>query len=272
MSQTPTSAAPTVEGSMFLFQKPELLTKEAHGKMGIVRPDNPFGFAATARAVPLVLSEIPTAMRDYPIIFTKKENPTPLAVLGLIEDDNLLVDEKGEWEQGRYIPGYLRRYPFALATEREATDQEGQRMALIIDSAAAGLTDSAPEDQQFFDANGPAPALNQAMEFCERYERERAQTIQFGEVLSTYDILTEQYGQYTPPGESAQAFARYVSVDETKLKELPTEKFLELREKGMLPMLYAQMMSMGNWSNILDRRARRYNLTGADVIKPRATN
>ncbi|MEM6747607.1 MAG: SapC family protein [Pseudomonadota bacterium] len=272
MSQTPTNAAPSVEGSMFLFRKPELLTKESHGTIGIDNPDQPFAFAAAARAVPLVLTELTTAMRDYPIIFSNKETPMPLAVLGLIEDDNLLVDEKGEWEHGRYVPGYIRRYPFALATEREATDPEGQRMALIVDGEFEGLSTSVPEDKRFFDDNGPSSALQQAMDFCQNYERDRAQTIQFGEILAGYDILTEQFGQYTPPGETSQPFARYVGVDENKLKQLPADKYIELRDNGMLPLLFAHMMSMGNWGNILDRRARRYNLSGADVIKPRASN
>jgi len=272
MSQTPTLASPSVEGSMFLFRKPELISKETHTNVGIDNPAGAFAFAATARAVPVVLTELTTAMRDHPIVFSSKENPMPLAVLGLIEDDNLLVDENGEWERGRYVPGYIRRYPFALASERESADPANQRMALIVDSAYEGLSDSVPEEKRFFDDNGPTAALQQAMDFCQNYERDRAQTAQFAELIAQYDILSEQFGQYTPPGESAQPFARYVSVDENKLKALPNDKFLELREKGVLPFLYAQLMSMGNWSHVLDRRSRRYNLTGADVIKPRATN
>ncbi|MEM7739290.1 MAG: SapC family protein [Pseudomonadota bacterium] len=272
MSQTPTNAAPSVEGSMFLFRKPELLTKEAHGGMGIVRPDQPFGFAATARAVPLVLTEIPTAMRDYPIIFTNKDKPMPMAVLGLVEDENMFVDEKGEWEDRRYIPGYLRRYPFALATDKETNDPQGQRMALIVDAEFEGLSASAPDENKFFAGDGPSASLQQALDYCQSYERDFAQTVQLAQVLSSYDVLTEQFGQYTPPGKTAQPFARYFGIDEDRLKSLADDKILELRKNGVLPLLYAQMMSMGNWTSIIDRRAKRYNLTGEDVIKPRVTN
>lgn len=42
------------KGSMFLYQQPELLTKEEHGSLGLVTPQNPFEFAKKIMTVPLV--------------------------------------------------------------------------------------------------------------------------------------------------------------------------------------------------------------------------
>ncbi|MEE4212986.1 MAG: SapC family protein [Parvularcula sp.] len=266
MSSTPpANAAPQIEGEMFLFRKPELVTREQHGSLGITRPEKPMSFAATARAVPLVLSEVTAAMRHFPIIFSSTENPVPLAVLGLVDDINLFVDDNGEWMQDTYVPGYIRRYPFALASEK-GTDTQNPRMAIIFDAGYEGVT-STP-DIPFFQDGKPSSAMQQAMDFCQTYEQDRMMTQRFAEALSKYDLLASQMAQYTPEGQSAQPFARYVGVEESRLRDLSDDKFLELRKANILPILYAQLMSMGNWRTLLDRRARRFKLTGESVLKP----
>lgn len=269
MSQTPPAAEATVEGQMFLFRKPELLTREQHGGMGITRPDQPVSFAAKARAVPLTLSEITTAMRDYPIIFTSSDNPQPLAVLGLLDDINLFVNDEGEWDPNTYIPGYIRRYPFALATDRQS-DTANPRMAMIVDAEYEGIATGA--DIPFFDGEQPSEAMKQAMEFCQNYEQDRLQTNRFAQELASYDLLAQQMAQFTPEGQQAQPFAQYIGIEEKRLQDMPDEKFLELRKTGLLPVFYAQLMSMNNWRSLLDRRARRFDLTGDAVLKPLATS
>ena len=107
-------AAPQITGAMYLYEQPELLTKEQHGELSMKPLDNPFAFAAKARAIPVTMGEVPSAMKDYPIIFMSKENPQLLAVTGLFDDTNLFVGEDGKWENYRYVPGYVRRYPFGL--------------------------------------------------------------------------------------------------------------------------------------------------------------
>ena len=88
-----------------------------HGGLGFIPPKLRYGFCANVRAVPVLVSEIPAAIKDYPVIFTSQENPKPLAVVGLVDDINLFVDEEGNWERNRYIPGYVRRYPFGVASD-----------------------------------------------------------------------------------------------------------------------------------------------------------
>lgn len=268
MSQTPPAAnTPQLEGQMFLFTKPELLTKEKHGTKGISRPDRPFAFAEGVRAVPLTISEVASAMRHFPVIFAGTDNPMPLAVLGLIDEANLFVTDSGDWEEGVYVPGYLRRYPFALATDKQS-DPQNPRMAIILDEGYDGLRDGG--DLPFFDTAGePSDAMKQAMEYCQQYERDRLMTQQFSEKLKEYDLLADQVAQFTPDGGEAKPFARYVGIEEKRLQDLSAEKFLELRTSNMLPILYAQLMSMGNWRALMDKRARRYGLEGQAVLDPR---
>lgn len=267
MSQTP-PAASQLEGTMFLFTKPALLNKETHGSLGVSRPERAFAYAEAVRAVPLTLSEVAAAARHYPVIFSEIGSPLPLAVVGLVDDQNLFVNDAGDWEEAAYIPGYLRRYPFALANDKQS-DPQNPRMAMIVDEAYEGIREGG--DLPFFTDGEPSEQMKQAMEYCQNYERDRLLTLQFAEEIKKYDILADQVAQFTPDGaDGPKPFARYVGVEEKKLQELTDAKFLELRKSNLLPLMYAQLMSMGNWRPLMERRARRYGLTGSEVLEPRA--
>ena len=260
MSQT--TGAPQITGKLFLFEKPELLNKEQHGGLGVSAPASPCKFCANVAAIPLTAAEIPSAMKDYPVVFLSAEEPIPLAVVGLIDQTNLFVDESGKWADDTYIPGYIRRYPFAMANE-----SGGERLAIVIDAAYEGVVPGG--EMPLFQPTGePTDATNQAIEFCKAYETERRATEQFVQLIKSSGLVKPQAAQYTPKGETEpRAFAQYFGIDEQSLNELSDEKFLEIRKSNVLPFLYAQLMSLGNWRNLLVRRAKRFNLTEDQVFQ-----
>lgn len=260
MSQT--EAAPQITGTMFLFQKPELLSRDQHGDFGLKRAEKPFSFCASVRAIPLTVSEITTAGKHYPIVFSGLETPVPLAVVGLFEDVNMFVSEAGEWEPEAYVPGYIRRYPFAFAAETG-----GDRMALVIDASYSGV---GPGGEFPLFENGQMSSTTQnAMEFCRQYEQDRRATEALMKQLQALNLVVGQSAQYTRPGATEpQVFAQYYGIDEQALNNLADEKFIELRRANLLPVIYSILMSMGNWRQVLSRRARRYKLEGDAILKP----
>ena len=252
---------PKITGQIYLYENPELLTVQNHGDLGLRPAAQAFSFAAKARALPLTYSEVPTAMKDYPLIFMDQEDAQLLAVTGLFDDINLFVEEDGSWDRQRYVPGYARRYPFGLAAE-----EGGDRMAVVIDRAFEGLTTDA-EKRLFVDGQ-PTQDTVEAMEFCKSYERDRQMTIEFAKKMKELELIQPQSVSYTPQGGTEPVtFAKYVGIDEKRLNALPDDKILELRKSSMLPLIYAMLMSMGNWRILLQRRARRFNLTEADIFK-----
>lgn len=255
-------AAPEVTGKMFLYERPELLMKEKHGDLALKPASLPFGFAAKARAVPLTLSEIPAAMKDYPVIVLSKEQPQLLAVTGLYDDVNLFVDDEGSWAEHRYIPGYVRRYPFGLAAETG-----GERMAIVIDRAFEGLGSAG--DRPLFDNGEPTAQTQAVIEFCKNYERDRQMTEQFVKTLMGEDLIQAQTAQYTPTNAAEPvAFAQYFGVAEERLNALDKDKLADFHARGVLPLAYAMLMSMSNWRMLLQRRAKRFNLTEETMFKP----
>lgn len=255
-----TQAQPQLTGKMFLFERPELMTKEQHGELGLTQPAKRYEFCSKARAIPITVSEIPAAMKDYPVVLMSKEQPIPMAIMGMIDDVNLFIDENGNWEDNRYVPGYVRRYPFALASE-----SDGERMAVIIDSGFEGLKPGG--EVPLFDDGEPSETTQAAIEFCKTFEQDRVMTDEFGKRLAAADLIQHQTAQYTPQGTTEpQAFAQYFGIDEEKFNALSDEQILEFRKSGMLALIYGLIMSLGNWRMILQRRAKRFGLSEDQLL------
>jgi len=260
MSETP--QAPQVTGSMLFYQRPELLNREKHGGLGMVMTERPFSFCSKARAVPINVTEVALAQKSYPIVFTARENPVMLAVLGVIDDVNLFVDDKGMWDANVYVPAYVRRYPFAVANENG-----GDRFAVVIDAAHDGFVNGG--GQALFESDQPADGTVKAIDFCKMFENERVMTQRSMEVLQKHDLLAPQQANFTPDGSTEQVpFADYWGIDAERLGKLADDQIVELWKTGLLPVIFAHLMSFSNWQSLMNRRALRFGLTQANLAKP----
>ena len=245
------------QGGLYLYEQPELMTAEQHGTLGLTPSDHPYAFAGGARAIPLTLAEFASAQRNYPIVFTNLENPFPVAVVGLLEDQNLFI-ENGVWDPACYVPAYLRCHPFAFAGEQEG------RIAVVIDRKATTVT----EDSKYpFFVDGKLAAETESMmRFCAQYEAERQRTMIFCNQLRDLGLLAPQRVTHTPEGsEEEQLLANYVSVDAQKLAELSDEAVVELHRSGRLAAVYLQAYSMENWQPLMIRRDQRSAQPAATV-------
>src|SRR5262245_43921653 len=75
-------------------------------------------FCRRLNAIAVSVSEIVTAARDYPVVFTSLDEGrsfAPVAVLGLAEGSNLFIGAAGEWDPAAYLPAFVRRYPFCIS-------------------------------------------------------------------------------------------------------------------------------------------------------------
>ncbi len=210
--------------------------------------DNPFGFTRNIRMVPVVFSEISSVQKHYPVVFSELENPIPVAVLGVLEDVNLFVDIEGRWDRSSYVPSYLRRYPFAFARRSE------EQFSVVIDRIAPVISEN-PEFP-FFDGDDLTENTRSMMDFCTRYEAERARTSEFCTRLKELDLLVPQQVGHRPDGGEEAPMARYVTVDVERLTGVDKDVLQELHQSGYLAAMFAQVFSQENWNHLLDRRAR----------------
>lgn len=237
----------SLSGKMFLYDKPELLTTDIHGTMGFTPAAKPFEFARGVRAIPLTKIEFGSAMRTYPIVFSNLEKPMPFAVVGLLDDVNLFVNEQGHWDPFSYIPTYLRCHPFTLA--KEASGQ----LAIVMDRNAASVSEE-PEFP-FFVNDAPSEHTKALMQLCSNYESERERTVEFCKKLVELELLAGMQSMHMPEGATEeQSLADYVAIDAAKLDALPADAVYELHKAGFLSAAYLHLYSLENWRHLMARR------------------
>jgi hypothetical protein len=246
MTDKDISARP-LEGAMFLYERPELLTREIHGSLGLTRPDAPFDFTRTVRALPVTLSELPSVQKHYPVIFSDLDNPVLLAIFGITDGTNLFVDPNGEWDQSAYIPAYLRCYPFALAKK---SDDE---LAVVIDRAAASLSEN-PE-VSFFEGGELTAETQAIVDLCGRYEMDRRKTDDFCKRVKSLGLLSPHRAVRKTP-DVDENLADYYAIEAAKLTKLDKDKIIELFLDRSLAAIYSHLFSLENWHRLVERRNR----------------
>lgn len=246
------AAAPAgqISGNVLFYNQPEPLNPTTHKGMGVKRMDGPFGFARKSNLVPLTVAEFQLAAVTGPIIFVG-DDKTPLAVMGLNHDENMFVGENGMFEAGVYVPAYIRRYPFVFAN-----DQQAGQSILCVDRAAHFFAESNPDLPFFTEAGEPTEYTQNCLKFCNDYEMERQKTLSFVQVLKALDLFETKEAFFTPgnedgtPGEP-QKLADYFGVSLERLRALPAEKFLDLRQSGALDQIYAHLLSLVQWDRLV---------------------
>ena len=250
MTETPASAQGEITGNVLFYSKPEPLNPATHKGMGVKRIDGPFAFAAKHNLVPLTVSEFQPAAATAPIIFVGEEK-TPLMVMGLNHDQNIFLGDNGLFDAGVYVPAYVRRYPFVFANDRKA----GQSI-LCVDRAAPFFAEKDPEMAFFDDKGEPTEYTRNCLTFCNNYEAERQKTESFVQLLKALDLFESKESFHTPtnedgsPGEP-QKIADYFGVSAERLRELPADKFLDLRQSGALDQIYAHLFSLVQWDRLV---------------------
>ncbi|MEM6811032.1 MAG: SapC family protein [Pseudomonadota bacterium] len=225
------------------YNAPIPLDAKEHKDLGL-KVNFGLGFTRGVNAVPINMIEMPQICHYYPIGFAPDESATPVAILGLRDNENLFLDDKDQWTQNTYIPAYIRRYPF-IFSEIPGKDQLSLCIDLDQDIIESG------GDQPFFDKEGKPSQLSQnALEFCKSYHAAAQQTMQFGQAMNEADLLVERQAEIQIAGGKRINFAGFRIIDEEKLSKLDDKVFLEWRAKGWLPFIYAHLFSGSQWQRL----------------------
>ena len=233
------------------YEKPVLLDRAKHRRRRI-RPGASFVFARKANSLYLAGAEFAEACKEYAIVFTRGGNGRviPVVVLGLRRRENLYVDEAGSW-QGRYLPAFVRRYPFVLA------ELPGQgSLAVCIDESYPGVNDT--QGEALFDAAGQdTPFLRNALDFLTACQQESLRTDGFCQRLDQAGLLTEMNARADLVDGRTFSVNGLLVVDEKKLKALPDATALAMFRSGELNLVAMHLLSLSNMQQLVDRLARR---------------
>lgn len=238
--QTPSGAAANLP---LFYKKPTPLDSKAHKDYGL-KKNFGFGFTEGVNAVPINVIEMPQICHFYPIAFSPDESGTPVAILGLRDNENLFLTPDNGWADNAYIPAYIRRYPFIFS---EIPDRE--ELTLCVDLNEQAVQEGG--EQKFFEENGkPTELSDNALEFCKSYHAAAQQTVEFSKEMVARELLIEREAQVNVIGNRRINFSGFKIINEEKLAELSDQEFIELRQKGWLPYIYAHLFSGAQWQRL----------------------
>jgi len=210
------------------------------------RPD--YAYASHSNALPLTVGEFAAAALEYSIVFLGNEStPTPVVLLGLNAEENLYLEDGHRWK-ARYIPAFVRRYPFVFSRS-----DDGNTYTLCVDESFEGCNQEG-RGQALFDVTGAGTDyLNAMMQFLTSYQQQITLTNGFCETLKQLDLLEAMTATFQLPNGGKAQVKGFMAVDRTKLSQLPGDTLAELASSGSLELIYAHLLSMRNFAELLER-------------------
>jgi len=230
---------------LLFYKKIVALNKDQHRNYFLKKFDN-LDFAAHAQSVLLTGSEYAEACKEYPIVFVKAPDGglMSVALLGFRQSENLYVDASGHWD-ARYIPGYVRRYPFIIS------EVSAEQLVVCVDEECAALNTDG-EGERLFDEQGePSPFVNGMIQFMQEYQTDFMRTRAFMDHLQQLDLLKESNAKISLDAGGEFLINGFWMVDEAKLAALDHEKMLELLTNGELDRIYAHLISLSNFNQFI---------------------
>ena len=138
------------------------------------------------------------------------------------------------------MPAYIRRYPFMLARLREGSDE----LSLCFDPTSDAVGQFEEGEPLFVDGQ-IADATKAVLEFCEQFEQAGQRTGAFMQELIDNKLLIDGEVTIQPDGAPQPYIYRgFQMVNEEKLRDLRGDVARKMIQSGLLPLIYAHLLSM----------------------------
>jgi len=207
-----------------------------------------FSFTRNLNSVPLMAVEFPLAAPDFPIVFAgSADEVLPAVILGARGNENLFLSESGQW-QGKYIPAFVRRYPFIFSSS-----EDGKTFTLCIDENFAGFNKEGRGQALFTEDGKPSPYVEGVLKFLQEYRNQFLLTQAFCKKLVELNLLESMQAQFTMVSGEKMSLSGFMAVDRKRLKTLPGDVLAELVKTDQLELIYLHLQSMNNFTAVKDR-------------------
>jgi len=209
-------------------------------------------FISHLNSSPLLATEIAFAAAEFPVIFSAtaiEGEFIPLAVMGLKDGQNLLLDEKNVLNT-RYVPAFIRRYPFVLGGTKD-TDM----MALCIDEDSKFFSQDGSKGTRLFQDDGShSDFLKDVVEFLKDYQYRAEMTRTFTKKLHELDLLEPMSANisFKSKEDANINLGGFFVVKREKLKAISDADALDLFKKDGLELIYAHIQSLSNFNRLID--------------------
>jgi len=242
----------TMTKQMLIYEKAEVISLETHGDVSVA-PVTSLDFAATLNSLPILAAEFERAGAQAPIVFAGEgESLTPVLLLGLADGQNLFINAEGQWT-GRYLPAFLRRYPFIFTT----TPGQPERLSLCIDMGFAPVNREGRGERLFDEGGNRTPFLDNALTFTSEYQSQFQATRMLTTRLHELDLMEPASITATLPDGQKLVLGGFQRVQPDRLQALPDAEVLALHRSRLLDLIHLHIASMGQMQGLMERLANR---------------
>jgi len=236
-----------MDTQLLFYNEVAPLTAERHSNWH-AREVKDFSFAKKTNSVPLMAAEFLPALADYPIVFAGDEDSViPVLLLGMRNGENAFVGADGDWKS-RYIPAFVRRYPFVLALS-----EDNEKYYLCIDETFPGFN-QADEGPALLKEDGTSSEYTQnVLEFLSQYQTEFELTQAICQKLKDLNLLEAKQVQATSASGETMSVDGFYAVEPTRLASLSSEAIVDLVRSGSYELICFHLASLRNFQLLRDR-------------------
>ena len=230
-----------------LFYKRVVPLNREHHRNLYIEPESGFNFARETNCVYVAAVEFLPASREYPIVFASGDNGQlfPVVLLGIRNSQNLYIDAQGQWRT-KYIPAYIRRYPFILAT-----DEANSRYTVCIDESYPGFNTVKEGEPLLSESGEDGPLLRRSVEFLKDYQSQILLTNEFCKALQGLDVMEPVQANISLKSGEKFALSGFQCVNKAKLTGLGDAALATLARSDYLELMYLHLQSLANMNTLL---------------------
>ena len=231
---------------LLIYERAVPVSQQRH-RDWYIKTGTDYGFASKVNSVPLVAAEITVAAQTYPVVFAGETDLVPVVLLGVRDGENLFVTKDGAWD-AKYIPAFVRRYPFVFSS----TD-EGKTFTLCLDEDFSGINTEG-KGERLFDQDGERTQyLKNVLNFLQVYQAQFQRTQALCKKLAELDVFEPMQAQVRLKSGQSLTLGGFKVINRDKLKALPAETLGELARSDELEVIYAHLASLRNFGPMVER-------------------
>ena len=232
-----------------MYKNLVILDKEKHKELKI-NPLSDLYFAKGVTHIPLLASEVAQVGATFPVVFTAGETPS-LVTLVSLGTDSLALSADGKWITS-YVPSYLRKYPFSLASTKENPNQK----VILIDEDSSLFSKS--KGKQLFKKDGEkSETLEHAINFLTSYDAQMGATLNVAKIIAQSGILEAREISVGEGEEKKILVNGFQVVSREKLNALSDDILAEWVRKGIVSMIDAHLKSLSNIETLFEIAQKR---------------
>jgi hypothetical protein len=232
---------------LLIYESAVPVAQARHGRWSVeVGAD--YAFTKSVNSVPLTAVEFSNAAREYAIVFAGTgDTVVPAVILGMRADENLYLTGQGGW-RAKYIPAFVRRYPFVFASS-----EDGKTFTLCIDESFRGVNQEGRGQRLFNDERKPTPYVENVLKFLEQYQVEYRRTEVLCKKLRELNLLEPMRAQFDLGSGERLALTGFMAVARDRIKTLGVDTLAELVRTDQLELIYLHLQSLRNFSAMTER-------------------